>query len=591
MHLAKQGLAFRGHDETPDSFNKGNFLETLRLIADSDKDLAVAQEILPQNAKYTSPDIQKELTKAAADLVRKALRDEIGDNYYCLIVDEARCAAKKEWMSVVIRFVDGAGLIRERFLGAVHVLDTRSATLFEAILEFLNQFELDIQKLRGQAFDGASNMRGEFNGLQALIRSKAPSAYYVHCFAHRLNLVIVSVATEVDCIAKFFYIVQQIFTICGASCKRSDALRSSRAAAIEKALMSGEVSSGKGLNQHMSLGSISATRWNCRISALQSITVMFESICYVLKMVSDDGTDSGKRVEAEMALHAVTSFEFAFGLVMMTEVLSITNALSTSLQRKDQDFVNACALVQATKNGLDELRNDGFPQMIERTVQFCQSNDVEYPDLDQTWKPSGRRGRGRPPQNNGLSHRDFYKIEVFYPVLDRLQSEMGIRFSEGTSSLIELASSIQPVQQFAQFDPCKILKLADLYSSDFNDLDRLHLETELRMFKGILAVHPDFHESPTSISNLLAKMVSAGLEKTFPVYSRLIRVVLTLPVSTATTERSFSALKIIKTRLRTSMGDPWLMDLLLLYIEKEVTRKLHLQSVTSQFKNMKSRRI
>jgi hypothetical protein len=281
-------------------------------------------------------------------------------------------------------------------------------------------------------------MRGEFNGLQALILSKAPSAFYVHCFAHRLNLVIVAVASEVDSLAKFFYFVQQIFTICGASCKRSDALRTSRAEAVEKALISGELSSGKGLNQQMSLGSISATRWNCRISALQSITVMFQSICYVLKMVAEEGTDSGKRVEADMTLQAVLSFEFAFGLILMTEVLTITNALSTALQRKDQDFVNACGLVSATKNELEQLRSGGFPQMIERTVRFCESNEVEIPDLTDLWKPSGRRGRGRPPQGTGHSHRDFYNIEVFNPVLDRLQSEMNNRFSEGTASLMEL---------------------------------------------------------------------------------------------------------------------------------------------------------
>ena len=74
-------------------------------------------------------------------------------------------------MSVVIRFVNVYGLIVERFVGTVHVSDTQSATLFKELINFVHQFGLDIGKLRGQAYDGASNMRGEFNGLQSLVRA------------------------------------------------------------------------------------------------------------------------------------------------------------------------------------------------------------------------------------------------------------------------------------------------------------------------------------------------------------------------------------------------------------------------------------
>lgn len=59
-------------------------------------------------------------------------------------------------------------------------------TLKDAISEILSHQCLDIQKIRGQGYDGASNMRGEWNGLQALFPNECPCAYYVHCFAHLL---------------------------------------------------------------------------------------------------------------------------------------------------------------------------------------------------------------------------------------------------------------------------------------------------------------------------------------------------------------------------------------------------------------------
>jgi len=50
----------------------------------------------------------------------------------------------------------------------------------------------------------ASNMRGAFNGLESLIMRENSSAYYVHCFAHQLQLVVVAVARKHTGIAEFF---------------------------------------------------------------------------------------------------------------------------------------------------------------------------------------------------------------------------------------------------------------------------------------------------------------------------------------------------------------------------------------------------
>jgi hypothetical protein len=39
-------------------------------------------------------------------------------------------------------------------------------------------------------------MRGEWNGLQALFLRECPYAYYVHCFAHKLQLALVAASRE-----------------------------------------------------------------------------------------------------------------------------------------------------------------------------------------------------------------------------------------------------------------------------------------------------------------------------------------------------------------------------------------------------------
>jgi hypothetical protein len=70
----------------------------------------------------------------------------------------------------------------------------------------------------------------------------------------------------------------------------------------------------------------------------------------------------------------------------------------------------------------------------------------------------------------------------------------------------------------------------------------------------------------------------------------LIRLILTLPVSTATTERAFSAMKIVKTRLRNRMEDDFLANYLIVYIEKEIAERFTSDMIIDDLYSMKERR-
>ena len=71
-------------------------------------------------------------------------------------------------MTIILRFVDKEGFIKEYFFHIVHVRDTTALTLKNEICAVLSHYNLHIENIRGQGYDGASNMRGEWNGLQAL---------------------------------------------------------------------------------------------------------------------------------------------------------------------------------------------------------------------------------------------------------------------------------------------------------------------------------------------------------------------------------------------------------------------------------------
>ncbi|XP_072080836.1 uncharacterized protein [Arachis hypogaea] len=94
-----------------------------------------------------------------------------------------------------------------------------------------------------------------------------------------------------------------------------------------------------------------------------------------------------------------------------------------------------------------------------------------------------------------------------------------------------------------------------------------------------------------TLSELCNKLQETGKSRIYHMVDRLIRLVLTLPVSTATTERVFSAMKIVKTRLRSKMADEFLADNLVIYIEKELAAIFDTNSVIDDFENRKKCRI
>ena len=105
-----------------------------------------------------------------------------------------------------------------------HVTNTTSVALKKALSEVFVKHGLLIARLRGQGYDGASNMRGEFNGLQKLIRDENPYAFYIHCFAHQLQLIVVALSRCCKGLEDFFDDVSMITNVSSSSCRRKDIL-------------------------------------------------------------------------------------------------------------------------------------------------------------------------------------------------------------------------------------------------------------------------------------------------------------------------------------------------------------------------------
>ena len=115
--LAKQGLAFRGHDEGENSFNQGNFKEIFHLLLHNNPQMKSHWEKM---GAFTglSKTIQNDIIDCVANEIKDSIHIAVKKaQFFSIQVDETTDRSEKAQCSVIIRFVDENGSINERFLG------------------------------------------------------------------------------------------------------------------------------------------------------------------------------------------------------------------------------------------------------------------------------------------------------------------------------------------------------------------------------------------------------------------------------------------------------------------------------------------
>jgi hypothetical protein len=228
-------------------------------------------------------------------------------------------------------------------------------------------------------------------GLKTLILNENSSAYYVHCFAHQLQLTLVAIAKNHIQIVTFFSLVNSVFNVVGASCKRRDVLHEKRTAKVMEVLQNNEISTDRGLNQEMNLNRPGETRWSSHYGAIINLILMFSSIIDTVEDIVEDGLYSEQRAEVNILIQSLQTFEFAFNLHLMKSVLGITNEISQALQRKDQDIMNAMKLVEASKQRLQAMRKEWWNSLFEEVFVFCAKNGIVVPNMDGMYQPRSQR--------------------------------------------------------------------------------------------------------------------------------------------------------------------------------------------------------
>ena len=344
---ARQDIGLRGHREHETSMNKGNFLEILELVASESSILKKRIKETPRNAKYTSKTstIQNDLLKSASDVILEQIVAELNQSrHFSIIADESRDISRMEQLSLCLRYVHPQDhTVKERFVGFTDCHELDASSLAQKIMDGVERLGIDIKKCIAQCYDGASVMSGQSRGVQKKIRDVVGrGCIYVHCYAHRINLVVVSTASRIEKVKDFFGLMEAVYRFINVS-----SLRHSKFIDAQKE---------RGLTV-MEIPKLSDTRWVCRYSAVRLYKERFGSLLKALEMICIQSKDGCEKAECTGLLTQLRTFSFVLLLWVFEDILGITKLLSDTLQSKNLDLAKAIDLVDSVSKTLTERRS------------------------------------------------------------------------------------------------------------------------------------------------------------------------------------------------------------------------------------------
>jgi hypothetical protein len=178
----------------------------------------------------------------------------------------------------------------------------------------------EVRKIRGQGYDGASNIRVECTAVSrhCLMKQKRPNARYIHCAAHTLNLVINDAVKNVKELGNFFNMLEKLYVFFSAI-SRWNRLQKERTCSII-------------------LKRLCPTRWSSRNQALIALRRRFVDVMKLLVLLSLSGKNSEEKCEAASLHKYFERFSSVVTVVLLSQILGPLDIISKEMQSKSGDL-------------------------------------------------------------------------------------------------------------------------------------------------------------------------------------------------------------------------------------------------------------
>ncbi len=198
----------------------------------------------------------------------------------------------------------------------------------------------------GKDYDGCAAVSGIYRGVQAIIKQSNKKAYFVHCNAHQLNLVVTDTCCWNIPTRNFFDVLEQLYSSMEGFTKRHGLFID-----VQKLLIENDPKKPKTLKV------LSVTRWAARIVNCKILLITTDSMVETLEQIQSSDAFDREASGTAMALKKAIDFDFCPHLVALSRILTVTGVLSKYLQSEDMDISTAAHLVDDCKTELSVLRS------------------------------------------------------------------------------------------------------------------------------------------------------------------------------------------------------------------------------------------
>lgn len=470
-------------------------------------------------------------------------------------------------MSTVIRYVHISGgtvEVRESFLGFFHLKGKTATALTGDILEKLENEGLDIQLCRGQGYDNAASMAGIHGGVQQKIKDINPKAIFVPCSNHSLNLCGKhSFANNPSCVT-FFGSLEALYTFFALSTHRWDVLVKYTGLTVKR---------------------LSTTRWSAHADAVKPVIQKFNQFVEAIEALCDVEESVETRGAAHNLLPAICDFSFISFLFFWGDVLQEVDLAQKYMQTPGITVDMVATKLRALKVFLEEQRTKVVDNAVQQALAKCEELDIP------TEKRIIRKRRlpGEEARDAGLSLQQETK-RAMLECLDRFHMELDTR-GKAVNDILLTFSAVQPDHIICANDEEIQLSVTKL-TAVYDELSEEDLCLEIpRLRRHLQAAEINLEEAKHwTVLQFLRFIIKWDFVESLPYLTLTLRFFLTICVSVASCERSFSKMKLIKNYLRSTMSQSRLSDLAVLSIEHELTRQIDFDDVIDLFATMKTRR-
>jgi hypothetical protein len=547
--LARQGLAFRGHDT-----DEGNFKQLLRVRSE---DLTDLRNFLQTKNDMTSGVRQNEMLDLLShSIVRKICSKVREAGAFSVIVDGTQDVSGKEQESICLRYVDESLNVIEAFIGMYDSSNsTTGQSIANCVFDVFTRLQLPLSQLRGQTFDGASNMSGIYNGCQAIISSRQPLALYTHCGSHCTNLVAEKVCASGQFVRNSIQIVQEI----GATFSASIHCRTTFAKISE----SNETANIKKIKP------LCPTRWLVRVPAIQDIIDQYENVLMTLEELAAKSISVSAR--ANGLATQLRNGSTLLGFNMAVQVLRPLETLNKSLQSRNMTVAGMLEAVAVVIGELENSRSaEAFHILISSVNKMIADIDLEELRLPRQRKPPARLTvTGSAPPYHPSSIVEHY-MPQFFMMIDTAISGLNERFSGSTG-----------LHVYRQLETLLLCRNASELNTEcvntYPEINVEDLKIQLAMF------HRKYNNKNVSEVTALFREMVPEVRQLFCQVEILLRILLVCPASSAEAERSFSGLRRLKTWLRSTMSQNRLNSVCVCHIHQDLLDAIDIDALMKDF--------